>query len=45
VLSVPRLLTPSEERRIKWKRISEWITASALTITVLAAEFYVFRHG
>jgi polysaccharide chain length determinant protein (PEP-CTERM system associated) len=45
VLSVPLLLTPREERTRKWKKAFEWLAVSALTLTVFAAEFYIYRYG
>ena len=45
VLGVPLLLTPAEERARTWKRAFEWVAGSTMTLAVLAAEFYVYRHG
>ena len=45
VLSVPMLLTPSEERGRKWRRAYEWSAGLVIVFAVLAAEFYVYRHG
>jgi len=45
VLSLPVLLTPSEERGRKWKRAYEWTAGCALVLAVIAAEFYVYRYG
>ena len=45
VLSVPVLLTPSEERGRKWKTAFEWLAGCIFILAVFAAEFYVYRHG
>ena len=45
VLGVPLLLTPREERACTWKGAAEWLAGSVMTLAVLAAEYYVYRHG
>lgn len=43
ILGVPLLRTPSERRSRAWMIAFEWLVGSVLTLTMLAAEFYVFR--
>ena len=45
VLGLPLLLTLTEERGGVWRRAFVWTAASAATLVVLAAEFYVYHHG
>jgi protein tyrosine kinase modulator len=45
IMSLPLLLTPAEERTRKWGRALEWIAASVLMMTVVAAEMYIYRQG
>jgi polysaccharide biosynthesis transport protein len=45
MVGIPLLLTPAELRHRRWKHVLEWAAGSALTLVVLAAEFYVYRHG
>lgn len=45
VLGVPLVRTQSERRSRGWRITFEWLAASAMTLTMLAAEFYVFRNG
>jgi polysaccharide chain length determinant protein (PEP-CTERM system associated) len=45
VLSVPLLLTPTEERGRKWKTAFEWMAGSVMLLAVFAVEFYVYRRG
>jgi hypothetical protein len=45
VVGVPLLLTRSERRAHTWKVAFEWVAGCALTLTVLAAEFYTYRRG
>jgi polysaccharide chain length determinant protein (PEP-CTERM system associated) len=45
VVGIPLLLTPREERGRKLKLGVEWVAGSAIVLTVLAAEFYVFRQA
>jgi capsular polysaccharide biosynthesis protein len=44
VITVPVLPTPAEERRRSWKAGFEWIAGGALTVVMLALEFYVYKH-
>jgi polysaccharide chain length determinant protein (PEP-CTERM system associated) len=44
VITVPLLPTPAEERRRSWKAGFEWIAGGALTVVMLALEFYVYKH-
>jgi polysaccharide chain length determinant protein (PEP-CTERM system associated) len=44
VLALPLVLTPAERRGRGWKRSFEWISGCVMTLAMLAAEFYVFRH-
>jgi hypothetical protein len=45
VLGVP-LVRSQSELRSRGRRIAfEWLTASVMTLTMLAAEYYVFRNG
>jgi uncharacterized protein involved in exopolysaccharide biosynthesis len=45
VLSVPLMLTPREESKRKWKNAFEWLAMCGLTLTIFAAEFYIYRYG
>lgn len=45
VVSVPVLLTASEQRGQNRKLVLEWVAAAAMTLVVCAAEFYVFQRG
>lgn len=45
VLGIPLLTTPREERERQWRSLVQWLTASAMVMIVLAAEFYVYRRG
>ena len=45
LLSVPLLLTPAEERGLKWKKAFEWVAGCAVMLAVVAAEFYVYQNG
>jgi succinoglycan biosynthesis transport protein ExoP len=45
VLGVPLMLTSAEERARSWKTAFGILVTSVMTIAVLAAEFYVYRHG
>jgi polysaccharide biosynthesis transport protein len=45
VIGIPRVFTPEEQRSQSWKRGLEWCTAFALLFAVVAAEYFVYRHG
>lgn len=45
VVGLPLLMTPAEERSRKWKLAWECVAAGLVLLTVLSAEFYVFRFG
>jgi polysaccharide biosynthesis transport protein len=45
VVAVPVVLTRGEERRQTWQKAFEWLAGSVLVLMVVAAEFYVYRHG
>ena len=45
VIGVPVLRTPGEIRRRKWIGKFEWLAGSALALTVLLAEIYVYKRG
>jgi len=45
VLGVPLVLTPAETRARKGKMVFEWVAGSLMTLTMFAAEFYVFKKG
>ena len=45
VVGIPYLTKPEEQRWAKQKAFLEFLAASVMMVTVLAAEFYVFRHG
>ncbi len=45
VLGIPMLRTPAEKRSRSRRFAFEWLAGSALTLTMLLAEFYVYRHG
>jgi polysaccharide biosynthesis transport protein len=45
IVGLPAVMVASEERRRSWKRIFEWCAATALTLVLLAAEYYVYRGG
>ena len=45
VIGIPLVLTESERRARGWKMAIEWVVASAISLTILAAEFYVYRRG
>ena len=45
VIGVPRFFTPAEERNRSWKRGFEWCAGVVLLFTVVAAEYFVYRHG
>jgi uncharacterized protein involved in exopolysaccharide biosynthesis len=44
VVGLPLLLTSAEVRFRRWKRCFEWLAASALTLGVLGAQYYVYLH-
>lgn len=45
VVGIPLLLTRSEQRACAWKRALEWVAGSALVLTVMIAEVYIYRQG
>ena len=45
VIGVPRFFTAAEERRRSWTRSFEWCAGLALLFAVVAAEYFVYRHG
>lgn len=45
VLGIPVLPTPHEIHWNRWRLAFQWMAASAMVLTVLAAEFYVYRRG
>jgi polysaccharide chain length determinant protein (PEP-CTERM system associated) len=45
VLGIPLLLTPSEERIRSGKRAFEWLVISIISVSVLAAEYYIYRNS
>jgi hypothetical protein len=45
VIGIPLLPTPSELRLRRWRTLFECLGGFVLVITVLAAEFYVYRQG
>jgi polysaccharide chain length determinant protein (PEP-CTERM system associated) len=45
VLGIPRLPTPVEARRQKWRNLFQWVAASAMLLVVAAAELYVVKRG
>jgi uncharacterized protein involved in exopolysaccharide biosynthesis len=45
VLSVPTLLTPSEERVRWWKTGFEWVAGGVIILAALGAEFFIYHHG
>jgi polysaccharide chain length determinant protein (PEP-CTERM system associated) len=44
VVGLPLLPTPGEERLRTWRMVFEWSAGSVVTVAVLAAEYYVYRH-
>ena len=44
VVSVPLLLTATEERRRSWNNTLQWMGGSVLMLIVSAVEFYAYRH-
>jgi succinoglycan biosynthesis transport protein ExoP len=44
VVGLPLLLAPAEARLRRWTRLFEWLGGSALTVGVLAAEYFVYLH-
>jgi protein tyrosine kinase modulator len=45
ILGIPSLPTPAEQRSRSRRATLEWLAGTAVTLTVLVAEFYVYRHG
>jgi hypothetical protein len=45
VIAVPLLPTPAENRHARWIAMGRWMAGSALTLMLLAAEFYVYKRG
>jgi succinoglycan biosynthesis transport protein ExoP len=45
VIGIPHLPTKSEQRMRKFWGLLEWVCASVLVLSVVAAEYYVFRRG
>jgi succinoglycan biosynthesis transport protein ExoP len=45
VIGIPRFFTPAEERNRSWTRGFEWCAGTVLLFTVIAAEYFVYRHG
>lgn len=45
VVGIPTLSIPEEEKRRRLVRIFEWTAASLMLLAVLAAEYYVYKHG
>jgi polysaccharide chain length determinant protein (PEP-CTERM system associated) len=45
VLGIPPLPTPREDRQARWRNMFQWVAASAMLLTVLAAELYVYKRG
>jgi uncharacterized protein involved in exopolysaccharide biosynthesis len=45
VLGVPLVRTPAERRVRRWRIAFEFLSGCAMLLTVLAAEFYVFKNG
>jgi succinoglycan biosynthesis transport protein ExoP len=45
LVSIPLFFTPAEEQRRSRKRALEWFAGTVVAVAVLAAEFYVYRHG
>ena len=45
VLGIPPLSTSREKHHRKLKNLCQWAAASAMLLTVLAAELYVYKHG
>ncbi len=42
ILSVPLLLTPTEERGRKWRTAFEWLSGCVIVLAVFAVEFYAY---
>ncbi len=45
VIALPELLTAREDHRRTTRRVFEWLAGTALILTVLVAEFYVYKRG
>lgn len=45
VLGVPLVLTAAENRTRRWKVTIEWLAGCVMTLTMFAAEFYIFKKG
>ncbi|HYI93637.1 MAG TPA: GNVR domain-containing protein [Bryobacteraceae bacterium] len=45
VIGVPRFFTPGEQRQRARKRALEWCAGLVLLFAVVAAEYFVYRHG
>jgi len=45
VIGVPRFFTPTEERGRVWRKGFEWSAGLVLLFLVVAAEYFVYRHG
>ena len=45
VLGIPPLPTIREDRQRHWRNTFQWVAASAMLLTILAAEFYVYKRG
>lgn len=45
LVSIPMIRSESEERKISRKKTLEWVAGSMVVLTLLAAEYYVYRSG
>ena len=45
VIGVPRVFMPGERQQLARKRTFEWCAAMMLLFAVVAAEYFVYRHG
>jgi protein tyrosine kinase modulator len=45
VIGIPRFFTPAEVRRQSLQRNFEWCAGVVLLLAVVAAEYFVYRHG
>ncbi len=44
-VGIPELLTPRERRRLRWKRLGEWVAGVMLVVAVVAAEGFAYWRG